>query len=262
MYAKAPDRTNVKACYEKVIADVEAALPLLPNTNNASFRGSKAAAYGFLARVYLHMKEYDKVITNADAALALKSTVVDYSVPGYANPAMVNNSEFLYLRVNTELDHAFSAFFTADVEDLLSATDTRRRLYSNAPFDSHFGITVPETLLSKAEALVRKTTPDLTAALTIINNLNKKRDVAHAYLNSTDTEEVLDWVLAERRRELIASGLRWFDMRRLVAEGRTPTVIRVVGADEYKLTPDSKKYTLQIPQSVINFNPGMPQNDR
>ncbi|MGN6420409.1 MAG: RagB/SusD family nutrient uptake outer membrane protein [Pseudobacter sp.] len=265
MYAKTPDRSTVKAVYEKLIADVTEALPNLPNTNIASFRGSKAAAYGLLARIYLHMKEYDKVITNADAALALKSTVLDYTLPTFVMPALVNNSEFLYLRVNTELDHFFTAILTPDAEDLLPFSDSRRDLYAAfgyALLDSHYGITVPETLLSKAEALARKTTPDLNAALTILNNLHVKRDTDHTNLSSSDKEEVIDWVVEERRRELLPSGIRWFDMRRLAAEGRTATVTRTVGSDTYVLTPDSKKYTLQIPQSVINFNPGMPQNDK
>ncbi|HVK46209.1 MAG TPA: RagB/SusD family nutrient uptake outer membrane protein [Pseudobacter sp.] len=265
MYAKTPDRQTVKIVYEKIIADITEAIPNLPNTNNASFRGSKAAAYGLLARVYLHMKDYEKVITNADAALTLKSTVLDYTLPTFVMPALVNNGEFLYLRINSELDHLFNAVLTPDAEALLSFTDTRRDLY--APFgyallDSHYGITVPETLLSKAEALARKTTPDLNAALTILNNLHVKRDTDHTNLSSSDADEVIDWIVEERRREVLPSGIRWFDMRRLAAEGRTATVTRTVGTDTYTLTPDSKKYTLQIPQSVINFNPGMPQNDR
>jgi tetratricopeptide (TPR) repeat protein len=265
MYAKTPDRMTVKSVYEKIIADVTEALPNLPNTNNASFRGSKAAAYGFLARVYLHLKDYDQVITNANAALALKSTVLDYTQPTFVMPAPVNNGEFLYLRLNTELNHFFTAVLTPDAEALLPFSDARLDLYAAfgyALLDSHYGVTVPETLLSKAEALARKTTPDLDAALTILNNLHVKRDSDHTNFSSSDADEVIDWVLEERRRELLPSGLRWFDMRRLAAEGRTATVTRTVGTDTYTLTPDSRKYTLQIPQSVINFNPGMPQNDK
>jgi hypothetical protein len=73
---------------------------------------------------------------------------------------------------------------------------------------------------------------------------------------------VLTWVLNERRREFIARPLRWFDSRRLAKEGRTPTVVRRIGTDTYTLAPESKKYTLQIPQAVINFNPDMPLNER
>lgn len=263
MYAKAPERGTVKQTYDKIIADLNSALPLLPATNAANFRGSKAAAYGLLARVYLHLKEYDKVITNADAMLALNSTVLDYSPANFTPPAEVNNSEYVYLRMVFEFDHPFGAFLTPDAADLLPATDSRRRVSTGfANMFSKFGISVPEILLTKAEALVRKSIPDPGSALTIVNNLHAKRDRVHTDLTSTDQEQVLNWVLDEKRRELVGSGLRWFDMRRLAPEGKTPTVTRQVGADTYTLAPDSKKYTLQIPGSVINFNPDMQQNDR
>lgn len=266
MYAKTPERSTVKGTYDKILADLDTAITLLPATTNANFRGSKAGAFGLLSRIYLHLKDYDKAAENADAMLASKNAVMDYTAPGFVLPAAAENTEQVYMKMVFEFDHPFSAILTAAGEDVLSQTDKRRSLYVSmfgySPLFSQFGISVPEVMLTKAEALVRKNSPDVTEALNIINTLNAKRDETHTDLVSTDAAQVLSWVLDERRRELIASPVRWYDMRRLVSEGRIPAITRTVGADTYTLEPDSKKYTLMIPASVINFNPGMEQNER
>ena len=267
MYANTPSRSTVKDCYDKMIKDIRDALPNLSDLHPVPYRGSKAAAYASLARIYLHMQDYDNTIDNANAALALKSDLLDMSPANAMAPVLLSNPENIYLRSNYELTHVLRTRLTASAAELFGATDNRERLLASKTSglrirQTNFGITVPETMLTKAEALVRKPSPDLGTALGIINTINAKRDRNHVDLNSTDPEEVLDWVLDERRRELIASPIRWFDSRRLAKEGKTPTVVRNLGTDIFTLTPDSKKYTLQIPQAVINFNPDMPLNER
>lgn len=267
MYDKTPGRSTVKACYEKMIKDINDALPALADLHPIPYRGSKAAAYAFLARIYLHIKDYEKAIENADAALALKNDILDISPVGTVLPAVLNNPESIYLRTNYELYHVGRSKLTPSAAALFGTTDHRERLMATKTTglrirETNIGITVPEIMLTKAEALVRRQSPDLSTALNIINTIHAKRDRMHVDLSSADQEEVLTWVLNERRRELIASPLRWFDSRRLAREGRTPTVVRRIGTDTYTLTPDSKKYTLQIPQAVINFNPDMPLNER
>ncbi|NML20714.1 RagB/SusD family nutrient uptake outer membrane protein [Pseudoflavitalea sp. G-6-1-2] len=266
MYGVTPARSTVADCYTKVLNDIEQAIPLLPKTSTLSIRGSKAAAHATLSRIYLHMKNYEKAIANADAALALKSDLLDYSPATFRAVAFPANPEFYYLKTVTEFEHPYSANLTADAKALFNTTDSRKRLFVNAlgyaAFSSHYGITVPEVMLIKAEALARKSSPDLTAALDIMNRLNKNRDRSHTDLSSTDAEQVITWILNEKRRELLPSPLRWFDMRRLAPEGRTPTVTRTVGTTTYTLEPNSKKYTMMIPAVVIRFNPDMPQNER
>jgi hypothetical protein len=69
-------------------------------------------------------------------------------------------------------------------------------------------------------------------------------------------------ILTERRKELIFRGLRWPDLRRLNKDGAGVSVTRKLDGQTYTLTPNSLKYTWLIPQQVIDFNPGMPQNPR
>ena len=77
-----------------------------------------------------------------------------------------------------------------------------------------------------------------------------------------------DWnylqeVLNERRRELIGTGLRWFDLKRLNKEPRfAKTVIHELDGEVYTLEPNGNNYVLPIPPQVLAFNPNMIQNPR
>src|SRR5690606_35483975 len=99
----------------------------------------------------------------------------------------------------------------------------------------------------------------------IVNMVRQNRIKTAAYVDQTASsgEEALGLVLAERRRELAFSGLRWFDMKRLDREGRMPEVKRI-NPDTQEvyavLTPGSANYTFEIPVRVQLFNPGMELN--
>lgn len=266
MYQPLPSRSTVKETYEKIIQDIGKAIPFLPEQASMNHRGSKAAAYGLLSRVYLLSMQYEKAIEFAEKALAINSFLYNYAAVGFVRPAGSSSAENIYLRQVYENSNSRLKPVTA-YSSLLPNSDSRKRLF--IPGNSfrtlsllQTGLSVQEVMLNKAEALVRKTTPDIDAALTLVNALNAKRDAAPVALTTADPVQALTWVLNERRREMAASGLRWIDARRLAKEGRTPAITRQLLGTTYTLEPDSKKYTLMIPRSVINFNPGMPQNER
>ena len=121
--------------------------------------------------------------------------------------------------------------------------------------------------LIAAEGAARNTSPNsLTTALMHLNEVRRNRytgsPVTSRDFTSANQADVLDEVLAERRRELPFHGLRWFDMRRLDMENRMPTVTRTTAQDVVVATlePHSSKYTLQIPIQVSAFNPDMVLN--
>ena len=81
----------------------------------------------------------------------------------------------------------------------------------------------------------------------------------------TDKDSVLNFVLAERRRELAFNGFtRLVDLKRLNLDPRFATTVKHVGANEtWVLMPNDPKYVLPIPQKVMRFNANsMTQNER
>ncbi|MBQ3826613.1 MAG: RagB/SusD family nutrient uptake outer membrane protein, partial [Prevotella sp.] len=78
-----------------------------------------------------------------------------------------------------------------------------------------------------------------------------------------------------RRLELVLEGHRWFDLRRYRVCKVQPekksithnyTLYKDRGSDDfietrqYVLTEDDESWTLPIPQEVLDFNTGMPNN--
>ncbi|MPN28588.1 hypothetical protein SDC9_176030 [bioreactor metagenome] len=124
------------------------------------------------------------------------------------------------------------------------------------------GTSVAEMHLILAEAAARRN--DLITACNELDVLRKKRFPANYYVKyeSSDQENVINKVLAERSFEFSFNGMRWFDMRRLAAEGRMQTIKRYDASNNVlsTLSADSPKYTLQIPLQVLYFNSDWPQN--
>ncbi|WP_285008813.1 RagB/SusD family nutrient uptake outer membrane protein [Pedobacter faecalis] len=281
-----PDRSTVKEIYDHIIADIEAALPALPKNNNPNrFRGSIAAGYSILARTYLYMGDYPKAAANAQLALDNgQNTGLDYSVmpsaSGISN--LVNRPGAIYGRLlkttYTTYTPTLSFMKTFNTKDLrlayyyLYTTDysfTKRGEpmhfamginYSNA--FPNCGTTVEEMRLIMAESAARG--GDLPKAIEELHQVRKTRFKPADYqkFESADKELVLQKVLTERSLEFAFNAMRWFDMRRLDAEGRMPAVNRYDGQNNLiaTLPPRSNKYTLQIPMQVMYFNPGWTQN--
>ena len=113
-----------------------------------------------------------------------------------------------------------------------------------------------------AEAATRS--GDLATALQQLDAVRKCRIASAHYLayQSADQDSVLQKVLQERTFEMPYCGQRWFDMRRLNAEGRMQTVNRYDGTSKViaTLAPNSPRYTFQIPIQVMYYNSGWPQN--
>ncbi|SEB21655.1 RagB/SusD family nutrient uptake outer membrane protein [Pedobacter hartonius] len=72
-------RGTVSQTYERIIQDLQEAVTLLQPTSIVSSRPNKAAAYAMLARTYLSMEDYPQALINANLALQINSTLVDYN---------------------------------------------------------------------------------------------------------------------------------------------------------------------------------------
>jgi len=280
---KAPGRSTAAEIYQHIIDDINEAIPNLPEDNsNARFRGSKAAAYSVLARVYLYRREYTEAQRYAELALAsTRAIMIDYTnaatFPATTN--VVSHPDAIYGRSSA----AAGISISAELKSMFAANDARRTvLYTNwastvrgatlfyaqavtnAFSFTNSGTTVQEMHLIAAEGAARAN--NLATALVHLNEVRRNRytgtPVTSRDFTSTIQDVVLTEVLAERRRELPFHGLRWFDMRRFDMEDRMPVVTRLNAQNGViaTLEPHSSKYTLQIPIQVIAFNPDMIQN--
>lgn len=282
----APPRSTVKGIYDQVIADINTALPDLPKDNSKNrFRGTVAAAYSVLARVYLYMRDYPKAAQNAQLALDNgPNAVLDYSSMASAAEisVLMIRPNAIYARHNTstyiQLTPTIGALKSFDRQDIRlqfyysslgDYTFNKRGVtyyisislaYSNSY--PNCGTSVEEMRLILAEAAARA--GDLPKALEELHQVRKCRFPKSYYtkFESADKEVVLQKILLERTFEFAYNGTRWFDMRRLDMENRMPELQRLDGQSKVisTLPVHSKKYTLQIPLSVMYFHPDWEQN--
>jgi len=279
---KVPPRSTVKEVYDRMIADINAALPDLPKDNSKNrMRGSVQAAYSVLARIYLTMRNYTEASKNAQLALQTAVpntlTMIDYRI---AIPVSIVSlsirPDAIYARRLLGYEIPELAFMkTFDSKDLrlkvfYSGARTTRGTFTYGTLftgnsglsNTNTGTSLQEMKLIIAEAAARA--GDVNTALGHLNDIRMMRFNTADYqpLQSTDKDQILAWVFRERSFELPYAGLRWFDMRRLDKENRMPVVNRYNAQNSViaTLPQQAAAYTLQIPNAVLLFNPEMPQN--
>jgi hypothetical protein len=278
-------RNPVAEVYRQILDDLTSAYPYLPNANSFNTLPSRAAAFAVLARTHLYMGNYDQAGAWADSALAIQNTLNDMgSMTTSTYPVRLKNPEIILSKQAYQgLSYMPVALRLSDsVVNLLGATDMRYTFFTlpasyfsatlyTGRFSSrdivtnyetrNIGPTVPEMMLTKAEALARK--GDISGALTQINNLRKKRFTAANYTAVTagTADQALIEVIKERQREFFCKGLRWFDQRRLKNDSRfSRTITRTFRGVTYTLDPNSNRYVLPISDYYRQFNPGITAN--
>jgi len=276
-----PGRSTIADIYQHIIDDLTTALPDLPADNSANrFRGSKAAAYSVLARLYFYARNYPDAQKNA--ALALENTravMMDFNGTLPASALLSIQQDVIYGRqavgyipATLEFMRTYESndlrvkllYFSTDGYTYITrgATNYVPAFVTPSLQYTNIGTSVQEMKLIIAECAARSN--DLTTALQQVNDIRKNRFTPANYqaVESNDQPTVLEAVLRERRHELPFAGLRWFDMRRLDKENKMETVYRydAQGNVIAELPPHSPHYTLQIPAQVLSFNPDMPQN--
>jgi hypothetical protein len=278
-------RSNVKQTYDQIIKDAKESIAYLPDNSSHPARPSKPAAYGLLARAYLSMRIYDSAAIYANLYLQLKNQLMDYNVAG--GDVIDINSQTPFKSFNSEV-----AFYTsmnlsvythhpaagANVDTLLysnySNNDLRKTAFftptangyqsfkGNYQADAYSlfsGIATDEMYLIRAECYARS--GNTSSALNDLNTLLVKRWKSGTFtpVTATDSNDALNTILTERRKELLLRGLRWSDIKRLNKENRNIVLKRLVGGHAFMLSPNNDKYALELPFDLINLT-GMPQN--
>ncbi|WP_442587427.1 RagB/SusD family nutrient uptake outer membrane protein [Pedobacter sp. AW31-3R] len=285
-------RGTVKATYDQIVADLKEASTLISTTSTLASRPNKCAVFAMLARVYLSMSSYPEALSSATAALELKNDLIDFNTlntetlspftrfnkevifhsvvfsnnrvlePGYGyedqalvNPEIINafttndlRKDILF-KENTDVAEPHGSYrFTGNYEPAVGSS----RLFN--------GLAVDELYFIRSECYARA--GNVAAAMADLNTLLTTRWLSGTYVSKTaaDAASALSLILLERRKGLVMRGLRWSDLRRLNMEtGFARTLSRTINGTTYTLPPNDSRYTLKIPQEVIN-NSGLTQN--
>ena len=262
-------RSSVKQCYDQVLSDLIQAEEYLKPLEEPT-KPSKAAAAALLARVFLNIQDYENAIVYADKCLAMHPQLSDFndftSLPGY-------HAEILYLALIYPQVIIRASNRNIHVDTLLYGVyeegDLRKELFfqvnSNATLtrvagsdfvpDYFAGLATDEVYLIRAECLIR--TNRTTEGMRDINWLLKHRYKAGSHRDTiiTDQREALEFVLLERRKELVFRGIRWSDLRRLNVLNPVIELKRFAGTvNEYTLPPDGKRWVLPIPENELAYN--------
>lgn len=279
-------RASVQKVYDQIKADLNEALPGLPDQPDYISNPSKGAAYAMLARVSLNTREFTAAEQYTDLTLAIQNTLLDlndYKKTPSSFPTRLKNPEEIFIKKTSQ--YSVSLPISANAVSMYDlANDLRVGLYiaeaKNLPFanfstgygyaksgyadGSYVGPSVPEVMLIKAECEARANHPQ--AAMDILNTLRRKRYEKtnyHGDLTAGTSDAALHLVIDERKRELVARGFRWFDQRRLAKDqGFITTVTRKFKGLTYTLEPGGNRYTYPIADKYIQFNPEITQNPR
>lgn len=282
-------RSTVGDTYKKIVADLLEALPCLPDKGELIYRPSKAAVYALLSRVYMQMGDYLAAEKAADDCLSIQNTLLNFNnIPitagtvstfapnGKDNPEIIYmSSSFLanllnwyhpdttlvrsYAPGDLRLKIYFQDTLITKVKDL---TVFKGNYKGTAASTSFCGLAIDEIYLNRAESRARN--QDIAGALADLNLLRQSRYKPETYklLTSSDYEQVMEWILDERHKELVMRSTRWSDLRRLNKESKYAiTIVRQLDGDRYELKPNSPKWTWPILMEAIN-NGGYPQNPR
>lgn len=243
-------RSTEAEVYTAIVADLDFALGVSTFANKQSTvnRIGKDFANALKARVQLYREQY------ADAE-TLTTTVINstrYTMVSTANYGAMwtskNSSESIFeLEFNTADQNQLPFFYytttlggrneissSTGLRDAHEAGDVRKDINFSvvAPLaktrkvtriangdDNVILLRLAEMYLIRAEARLRKATPDLTGALADLNVVRSRAGLTP--LVSLSNAAVLTAILAERRVELAHEGHRLFDLRRYNLTGTT-----------------------------------------
>lgn len=292
-------RSTVHATYNQILNDALQSAEYLPaETKRENYvRPGKVAAYALIAKIYLHMEEYEKAAEYADKCLAMRGGLIDFNTLDANNPAKlysyaftadygVSNPEVIYY---TKGDNGYStalysifkdrAEFSPELLALYQPGDIRYKVYfrpyvdfdnyrflvfkgSYGTYANFSGLATDEIYLLRAECYARLNKID--NALADLNLLLKNRIETSSFVpvTETDPEKLLKIIFLERRKEMVFRGTRWEDLRRLNKESKfAHTLTREIGGQKYELLPNDAAYTWPIPQTEIDAG-GVKQNPR
>lgn len=270
-------QTDAKEVYREVITDVKSIYDgLFAIADRAHV--SKATADAFLARVYLYSEDWDsaekyatRLIENTNYELVGYPTFMKQKQSSESiweltySSSFQNNHSYYWLSSNNGGRHewgpskelvkllsdpliggARKAFYsdlsTAQVPDYYVGN----LYYRSTGDDPAYLFRIAEQYLIRAEARIKKSTPDIVGALADLNAVRRRSGVPD--FNSQHVSEIIQAIEDENRVEFALEPHRWFDLV------RTHRATSVLGIKEYQTK-------FPIPYNDILADPDLVQNE-
>lgn len=267
-----PSRNTVKEIYTAILSDIESARKLINQESwekKYSYRFSTLSVDAMESRVRLYMGEWEEAYEAAEQVLAKKTDLedlnkLDSKLPNdYESVETITAYEAIYyssFASQALLSASFMQKYTAN-QDLRPA-----KYYGTANEDGNYPslknkqnctFRTAELYLNAAEAAAHLN--KMKEARTRLLQLMKKRYTPEGYeekvnaVSNMEKDALITEILEERARELAFEGHRWFDLRRTTR----PRIQKELDGKTYELKQDDARYTLRIPQSAIDANPGL-----
>lgn len=269
-------RNTILEVYRQVLADITRAIPLLSvdrQAANENYRFSKVSAYGFMARVYMSMLEWDKAMEYTKMALDINNKLEDLNAATVLNPVeyksvenvlamekAFDNSLKLVTYMSDKLinlydktgDKRFSLFFEESSND----AGKYKSLLGGSSLKNKVSMRTAEFYLNMAESQAKSHIGDLVMAKDYLKKLLITRLTPEAYnkqaglINVMTKEAFIKTLEDERMKELACQGFRWFDLRRY---GK-PEIKKTYAGQEYILGLEDPRYVIPFPLEAINNN--------
>lgn len=259
------NRSSLADTYQFMLDDLHEAINLLPATTAIKTRPSQRAVYALLARIYLVMSEYEKSYQMANLALTIEDVLLDYNTLDLSRnyPITPLNVEVVF-HANMLRHHIMehNGIVDPSLWSLYSEFDIRKGAFYNTygnfrgSYDGTFGlfggITTSELVLIRAETSARL--GKLQDSMSDLNYLLKNRIASGKFIEliANTQEEALDFVIQNRRMEMVNRGLGWSDLRRLNREDKYKrTLKREIHGQLFVLEPGDERYVFLIPKESI-----------
>lgn len=263
-------RASLEDTYQRILFDLKLSCNLLPAQKVSLTHIAKAGAYAMLARANLFMDQYEEAKMASDSSYKYHNFIEDYNSINstVSRPLNLQSKEMhIPLEPRIAVSYATTGRINNTLFNSYDQDDLRRSLFFKLESDGKYsfrghyrsalfsGTTTPEVLLISAECYARLGNIDV--AMQKLNLILEKRFKKGTFVTrkASTTNEALDMILLERRKELVTRCLRWQDLKRLNRDTRyAKTLERSIGTQHYILPPNDPRYVLPIPQYIINFN--------
>lgn len=280
-------RNTVAELYTQIEKDLKEGIALIDASGQShnKFRMGSNAGHLLASRVYLSMEKWAEVIKHTDIFIGSTYKLMDLRNWGPPHPQFnpvisAGNPETIWAFAgygDVYVADTIAFKVSADLRQSYVDGDLRNGIYlANGVYKKIFNpgnnpsqaFRLSEAYLNRAEALAQLYKSGTANAgqqcIDLLNALREKRFSSDKYvpwtLQGLD-KDLLQYVRAERRRELYGEGHRWFDLRRY---GMPRIEHRFFSSEtqvnRYVLEERDPGYVLPIPRTAIALNSNLIQN--